>query len=230
MFPRVTEWLIDWTKCRMSCSRKAPRFSLLKRSFVQTRLETMLTFVVLAFLYTRQFYVLLFAVETNVLPAARDICTQFRLTQGNSIFHQMVLTFEQFLFVDVRSELEELAAVDLAGHCNDAKYNRMLSRDMISLTCTYTTASVAFYSALILVLLVPQLAYGIVAIIFDAPESDREISSELSSEDSNDVEKALVHSGSMPEDQLNILVRMQTRISELEDAIQQRPPSPQCKA
>lgn len=141
---------------------------------------TALTSLTMFLLYVRQMCVVKFAVITNVLPIARDLCTFRRWLRGESQFFgaaAAVFRFctHQFLVLDP-SELILTKGEDELGEgedfCNltetdpnfvqvatEPKYERMMWSNMLQVYETYPGSSYGITIALFFVIVFPQLIH-----------------------------------------------------------------------
>jgi len=107
-------------------------------------IEDMTTFIALSFLYLRQLFVVVFALKTKVLPAARDVCTMWRWQEGESQYLVLVAKIFSFLadkmsLVDTRYALDAITddMEEGTGHPCETKYRRMLRSDHVDLIKEY---------------------------------------------------------------------------------------------
>merc|ERR1712032_1471934 len=109
-FPRPLVWLVRWTKMpRITGNNR----SFLSRSFGYRKVELLVAFVIIYLVYRRQLYIVLFAMDTKALPAARDVCTQWRMQTGRSPFSWAYTMLQRCLVVSVEKELDILATATL---------------------------------------------------------------------------------------------------------------------
>jgi len=78
--------------------------------------------LVMLFVYTRQVFIVLFALETNTLPAARDLCSIWRSKNGEWIVDHMI-------FFDV----DQIVNWTASGICDDQKLAGMGILDMVEM-------------------------------------------------------------------------------------------------
>jgi len=122
----------------------AKRCSFLRRDKGFALVEDMTTFVALFVIYLRQLFVVAFALKTNVLPAARDVCTMWRWHEGESkymlLFAKMCLFFTDYLsLVDTQYGLDKLTEEmeERTEHPCETKYRRMMRSDAMELLHEY---------------------------------------------------------------------------------------------
>jgi len=116
-------WLVratTWRTLRM-------RSSFLRVGFGVRRLQTILSLLLLCVIYTRQLLVVLYAIRTNVLPAARDMCEELVLSKGTSVPSKMWDIFQSHMMVSMDVELNyTLSTTKLKEKCLQGDdYQRM---------------------------------------------------------------------------------------------------------
>lgn len=139
-----------------------------------------LTSLTIFLLYVRQMCVVQFAILTNVLPIARDLCTFRRWLNGEAHFFAAAAAIfrfcaHQFLVLDP-SELILHKGQDQLGEGEDfctvsetdphyidvatePKYKRMMFSDMVSVFQTYPASSYGITITLFLVIVFPQVIH-----------------------------------------------------------------------
>lgn len=125
--PRLVEfivWATTW-KCF------GFQHTFLRSGYGARRLSQASSIFVLAFVYCRQLFVVLQAVQTKILPVARDICTEYHMQVGSATWR----TFEKFLFVSIEDELYTKIHSNhtLRARCHD-EYRRLEWTDIVALT------------------------------------------------------------------------------------------------
>eukprot|EP00930_Biecheleria_cincta_P093126 TRINITY_DN8329_c0_g2_i1.p1 TRINITY_DN8329_c0_g2~~TRINITY_DN8329_c0_g2_i1.p1 ORF type:complete len:452 (+),score=90.18 TRINITY_DN8329_c0_g2_i1:71-1426(+) len=114
----------DWLRC-------------LRRGKGGRKAELALTLCFMTFVYMRQLFVILFALETNKLPMARDLCTEWRIMNGassssNFMSQALGVMFKAISFQSSQKYLDHLVKHKLDHDCDvDGKYRRMLPSDMM---------------------------------------------------------------------------------------------------
>lgn len=98
-------------------------------------LELLLTVFAMFIVYLRQIFLLLFALETNRLPVARDVCSMWRWEHGEAskfkpVARFIALALQQILVVDVRPQLEDIEIADLHDCSGDGEFGRMVLSDI----------------------------------------------------------------------------------------------------
>lgn len=145
----------------------------LHRGFGSRRLEGFVAFLILLIIYTRFTFIMAQAIDTGVLPAARDLCSQWHWHQGiyKSIIDRVVgkgfnmvvgLMARSGLFPwDVHAEINKLADPSSGGFCNgeDAIERLTLGQtaDLLNTHPGQITSTLIFFAAL---LLLPELVYS----------------------------------------------------------------------
>jgi len=97
--------------------------SFLRTGFGAARVETVTALILLCAIYTRQLFVVLYSVETNTLPAARDLCEEYKLMEENSMMWDV---FQGHMLVSMDAELRYAAQTSkLADRCMAGDLHRM---------------------------------------------------------------------------------------------------------
>jgi hypothetical protein len=117
-----------WVKALDSCS-------ILHRGRGGRSLELMLTVFAMFIVYLRQIFLLLFALETNRLPVARDVCSMWRWENGEAskfkpVARFIALALQKILVVDVRPQVEDLELTELHNCAGDGEFGRMVLSDI----------------------------------------------------------------------------------------------------
>lgn len=125
------------------------------------RVELVLAFCLLYYIYKRQLYIVLFAIDTNVLPVARDICTQWHLHMHDKT--NLIRFFERMLVADVDKQLQLVHTQRLHGECSqpDSKFHRMGDREVSEIQDKYLHVNMTFSVILICLLVVPQVMHAL---------------------------------------------------------------------
>lgn len=149
--------------------RIAPFFKFLHRGFGARRLENIVTSVVMVVLYMRQLFVVLHALDTGILPVARDICTFWRWEtgQGQNLLYMglfRILSQTSALFTwSIQDELARKADPAKGGMCT-TRMDRLQNVEIWRLVKEYPWAVTAVSLAAASLLVVPQLFYSTGAI------------------------------------------------------------------
>eukprot|EP00443_Scrippsiella_acuminata_P078150 CAMPEP_0115434704 /NCGR_PEP_ID=MMETSP0271-20121206/33282_1 /TAXON_ID=71861 /ORGANISM="Scrippsiella trochoidea, Strain CCMP3099" /LENGTH=379 /DNA_ID=CAMNT_0002860141 /DNA_START=56 /DNA_END=1196 /DNA_ORIENTATION=+ len=166
-FPGCVCWIIRWTKTRITGDR-----SLLCRGYGYRMCEKLTAFIVLYLIYRRQFYLVLFAVHTKVLPVARDLCTQWRLHAGKTLLSQIFVLAERSLVVSIDHALEEMGEV--SDKCDgDEKYHPMRVDDEQELWNEYWKSCIMFEMMFLCILVVPQISFVVMHSLFPEETAER---------------------------------------------------------
>jgi len=112
-------------------------------------------------LYARMISVVFYAYHTDVLPSARDVCTQWRWMthQGtNDIYFATVYRFfSNFMFVtNPQDDIVQRADPSVGGYCTD-EYHRMSLQEGFGVFQEYPVASVFSYLLLFTLTVGPRL-------------------------------------------------------------------------
>jgi len=116
----------------------------------------------------------LFAVDTNVLPVARDICTQWRLHEGKSIVAAAYVMLERFLVIDIEQELTEWAQLSSNGNCiGHGAYHSMKQSDKLRLWQDHWPLITVFHVAFGVLLVVTQIGFLLLHLVFPDSLAER---------------------------------------------------------
>jgi len=109
----------------------------------------------------------LYAIKTNVLPAARDVCSEYLWHRGLGVkhmwqylFHLLVTRAEQWLVVDVRNEIRENEFLQKNCTMNDPKFHRMSMEHISDMETEYSWITIPFSICLGVMFLGPHLLYA----------------------------------------------------------------------
>merc|ERR1719393_674625 len=124
------------------------------------QLELIATFGIVLLCYFRQLFVILFALETNMLPVARDVCTCYRYLNGDAQFLHKLSVLVSFwiqhgLVMDLTPEIKRQGH-DFCEH-NDA--DRMHNSQVLEMVHRYPLIVSACLVVLVVLLLLPQIGY-----------------------------------------------------------------------
>ncbi|CAE8617893.1 unnamed protein product [Polarella glacialis] len=135
----------------------------LRRGFGGQKTELIITFVAMLSIYIRQLFVVLFALKTNILPVARDVCSMYRWHHSAWYwldFKRSVV--EMVLRVvpgRITKQLTELASS--MGYCDEhdgLKFGRMKTSHTIALFKEYIEVCIPMIAAMIAILLAPAFS------------------------------------------------------------------------
>lgn len=199
MFPRVVDQLARWTRCSCFGARR----SFLSRNAGARRLEHVLSLLGIYFIFKRQFSILLYAIDTNVVPAARDICMMWRVQLAAGWRDYLAKSFDIFVIFDARSTLKYFVASKLNG-CQDPNLARMSFSDEIKIQYKYLLGSIMFSVCVGSLLILPQLAHSFHHFLLphiDAAYSDEEETVGIKvTVDENERKRSHSDSGQSPEE------------------------------
>jgi hypothetical protein len=134
-------------------------------------IEAFLASIVLFFLFTRQLFFTIFAYETNVLPAARDVCTLYRFLEGKATYFDQIGPMIRMLIVPVVNPWFDLKAETKKiihrlhhgkGVYDDeclpgGTYYRMVSSDKDEIWRIHKSSIIKVYAAMFVALFLPQI-------------------------------------------------------------------------
>eukprot|EP00928_Gymnodinium_smaydae_P022067 TRINITY_DN18654_c1_g1_i1.p1 TRINITY_DN18654_c1_g1~~TRINITY_DN18654_c1_g1_i1.p1 ORF type:complete len:490 (+),score=96.03 TRINITY_DN18654_c1_g1_i1:289-1758(+) len=138
------------------------RLTCLRRAESGRKIETLLSFTIMFLFYSRQFVVILYAFDTNVLPIARDVCTMWRWEMRKekwlSSVPSLYRIFEKYVLVmDIRDRLIEVGNWD--DICVTSKYDRMRGTDVARMIYEYPGECAAMLAILVTIFFAPQVIY-----------------------------------------------------------------------
>eukprot|EP00429_Kryptoperidinium_foliaceum_P006243 CAMPEP_0176024106 /NCGR_PEP_ID=MMETSP0120_2-20121206/11774_1 /TAXON_ID=160619 /ORGANISM="Kryptoperidinium foliaceum, Strain CCMP 1326" /LENGTH=508 /DNA_ID=CAMNT_0017357281 /DNA_START=51 /DNA_END=1577 /DNA_ORIENTATION=+ len=143
--------------------------SFLRVGFGSRRIQQIMSLLLLFAIYTRQLLVVLYAIDTNVLPAARDLCEELKLSQadGSTVLGRLWDLFGWLMLSNMDDELAYVAHHgDLQSRCDDGELARMKLSNIRPLAVKHWWEIVVFQAIMVGVLVLPSLAislYGFVA-------------------------------------------------------------------
>jgi len=130
----------------------------LRRAEQGRKIESFLAFAIAFVFYARQLTVVLFALDTNVLPSARDVCTLYRWDTGNEETPFMSFGFHvvlrHMLVMDMHKRLVEVGDI-----CQEESFDRMRLPDVKRILGDYPSICVGGMSILLTIFIAPQLIY-----------------------------------------------------------------------
>eukprot|EP00929_Paragymnodinium_shiwhaense_P023453 TRINITY_DN14672_c0_g1_i4.p1 TRINITY_DN14672_c0_g1~~TRINITY_DN14672_c0_g1_i4.p1 ORF type:complete len:543 (-),score=89.01 TRINITY_DN14672_c0_g1_i4:171-1763(-) len=155
LFPGLIKGLVE-----------SPLGLILRREGSARSLESVTTFLMMFLVYFQQLCVIVFAIHTNVLPIARDVCTMWRWQRGNAAFlkktAKIVVAFMQYgIFFDVDKELEKV--LDNTTLCEaepKGDHYRMVISDRKKMAREYPMAMFGGTFCIVALLILPQVFRG----------------------------------------------------------------------
>jgi len=143
-------------------------------------------------LFCRQFFVVLHAVDTLVLPAARDLCTEFQLNSDHTLAARVWRGVQPFMLVSFEDQLEN--RVDMQHQClgAEAPLRRMTVDTMLVLAHKYSHILVIFVASVGGVLFLPTLAQASQAWCAQEPQVPAEKEVEMIREEVAEMRQQLV--------------------------------------
>mmetsp|Transcript_102432 Transcript_102432/g.330454 ORF Transcript_102432/g.330454 Transcript_102432/m.330454 type:complete len:463 (-) Transcript_102432:96-1484(-) len=140
---------------------KIPNKSPLHRGQGARSIEMVLTFTILFIVYSRQLMVIFHALDSNIPPIARDVCTAWRWQQHKS-------EHARFVSLVFRGVMDHVVIVDPAPHVEkaaiglcDGRYNeRFRMDDSFRLLKLYPKATGGAIVALFVSIVVPQIFFS----------------------------------------------------------------------
>mmetsp|Transcript_115899 Transcript_115899/g.334709 ORF Transcript_115899/g.334709 Transcript_115899/m.334709 type:complete len:491 (+) Transcript_115899:70-1542(+) len=162
-FPFLFKMLVratTWTCCKM-------RTSFLRVGFGSMRVQQLFSLILLMAVYSRQLLVVIFAIDTNVLPAARDLCEEIKLEAGGGKTWASwgLKKLDSVLLVDMNVEVNFAAQHDsLRSRCFSGELERMKMPKIRSLVSEHWHEILGFTGLMVGLLVLPSLAialYGI---------------------------------------------------------------------
>lgn len=128
------------------------------------KFEALVSSFIMFLIYYRQLFVVVHAVDTNILPVARDICTLWRWQGGHErsmAGAAMLFRWLQsyFLLLDPTPEIDMKANPSMGGYCNES-FRRMQTSDDLLLVEKYPQQMVCGISAILVCLILPQVFYA----------------------------------------------------------------------
>ncbi|CAE8624498.1 unnamed protein product [Polarella glacialis] len=144
-------------------------FKILHRGHGARRFENCLTFVVIFLIYSRLLFICLLALDSGLLPAARDVCQQWKrhvsedwgdklLGAGFKLISHVFASLS-FFDVDFTDELNRMADPERGGYCTD-EYAEMDFSKAKDLLVKFQRVVISSMVTFTLLLLLPQLFYS----------------------------------------------------------------------
>jgi len=115
------------------------------------------------FVYLRQLFVVIHALDTDVLPVARDVCTFWRWQVGKEHSMHWLASFFRWveahvLITDPGAALETVADPAQGGYCH-SNYTRMVNSDVAVLAQKYPWQTACSIAVIVVFLVLPQVFY-----------------------------------------------------------------------
>lgn len=146
------------------------RCSFLRIECGVRRLAAVMSSGCMVVVYMQQMFVVTFALDTDVLPMARDVCTMWRWQQGEAlVLKKSALAFAFVIdhclfFLNLKEEADHVVQREFQGQCSsEDRYYRMTLSDRAALAAKYPGA--VFGSAVVIVclFLLPEFVYFLYA-------------------------------------------------------------------
>eukprot|EP00746_Dinoflagellata_sp_MGD_P021130 gnl/MRDRNA2_/MRDRNA2_149305_c0_seq1.p1 gnl/MRDRNA2_/MRDRNA2_149305_c0~~gnl/MRDRNA2_/MRDRNA2_149305_c0_seq1.p1 ORF type:complete len:451 (-),score=63.11 gnl/MRDRNA2_/MRDRNA2_149305_c0_seq1:30-1382(-) len=138
-------------------------FKFLHRGHGARKLEVVVTYLFIFWIYDRQLHVVVFALHTNILPVARDVCTLWRYQTGKVEFLHRIAAVVRWgmryiLVYDPEEDIMDRCDPDKGGYC-DEKYERMRNSDLQELWIKYPGLMWGGTIGIWLFFILPQIVY-----------------------------------------------------------------------
>mmetsp|Transcript_10850 Transcript_10850/g.19300 ORF Transcript_10850/g.19300 Transcript_10850/m.19300 type:complete len:449 (+) Transcript_10850:98-1444(+) len=138
------------------------RCPFIRRGSHGRKFEFSVALVIMLFIYTRQLLVFLYALETNVLPVARDVCAMWRWMHGKAYVpttgYLMMAMVRLMMVRDLEVEIGLLKSSVLEDKCGmDDTYGRMSEKETWMLCQNRPGQIIVFMVVLSSLLIVPQV-------------------------------------------------------------------------
>merc|ERR1711972_801583 len=173
---RIIQLIIKITTFRCCGINK----SFLCRSAGAHLVEKSLTLIVMFLVYRRQLMVALLALDTKVLPAARDICATWYWHESHVSWWRLV---QRMLIINLNEQVDLIVAEKFNGTCNMTRFRRMTRADQAAVQARHLTVTVSISLAIILVMVVPTMLHAVNGYFFrEASDADEVTNSEQVSE------------------------------------------------
>jgi len=131
-WPELTNLLIRWTHWKWAGEMFDSSRTFLSRGAGARRIETSVSLVLMYAIYKRQLLSLLLAIDTNILPAARDVCTYWRWHYGIGARNMLeylptiiLRLVEKMYIISASDQLKLSVEEKLQGHCMDPRFARL---------------------------------------------------------------------------------------------------------
>jgi len=181
--PELTNFIITWTHWGCVARICNANRTFLSRGAGARRMETSTSMVLMYIAYKRQLLMLLLAIDTNVLPAARVACAYWRVHFG--IGAQNMLQYlptlglqlvEKLYIISVSDQLKVATEEKLRGHCGDPKYAGVDGQHGI-IESKYRHVTLTFSVIMVVWLIGPSLWWVAHRCLFDAGHLSNAINS-----------------------------------------------------
>lgn len=143
---------------------KIPKFlQFLHRGYGARKFEVVVAYALIFLIYNRQLNVVVYALHTNVLPVARDVCTLWRYETGKVEFlHKTAAVIRwamrYMLLYDPQEDVTERCDPDKGGYC-DQKFERMRSSDVQEMWTHYPGLMWGGTIGIWVLFVLPQVVY-----------------------------------------------------------------------
>eukprot|EP00929_Paragymnodinium_shiwhaense_P012209 TRINITY_DN11898_c0_g1_i1.p1 TRINITY_DN11898_c0_g1~~TRINITY_DN11898_c0_g1_i1.p1 ORF type:complete len:507 (-),score=75.43 TRINITY_DN11898_c0_g1_i1:475-1995(-) len=178
------------------------------------QIELIVTFVGVLFLYSRQLFVIIYALHTNMLPVARDVCTCYRYLVGKAKLMEKTSIAVAFwlkhgLVMDATDTVKQIGE----DFCTD-ETDRMRVPEWEQMLETYPRYVTGGFALLFIFVFLPQLTYVSYDFIkkflylpIDAADASEDMSPTTVSEVKSSITYSKVKAGRM-KDEIEELKRM----------------------
>merc|ERR1719215_2464685 len=158
LFPGLVQFILRHTKCR-------GEHSILRCHHGARRIDRLVSFMLLVAIYMRHLFVTLFAIHTNILPAARELCGRWRWVLGlspQSWLFMLSELVENFVVFDLDTMTLDTIETRLQGQCNeDGDYHLMGWEDVKALAVVYPRVVGIFSIATFGLVILPTLVFAL---------------------------------------------------------------------
>jgi len=184
-FPFLFKMLVratTWTCCKM-------RTSFLRVGFGSMRVQQLFSLILLMAVYSRQLLVVIFAIDTNVLPAARDLCEEIKLEAGGGKTWASwgLKKLDSVLLVDMNVEVNFAANQnDLHDRCMGGDLDRMKLTQIKKVIATHWPQMLIVMGVLSALLVLPSVVIALYGIY--APKTSKAIVDEKQDEEIEDLQ------------------------------------------
>lgn len=149
---------------------KTPKFlRILKRGHGARKVEVICAYSLLFVIYFRQLNVIVYALHTDVLPVARDMCTFWRYQTGQAEHLKRIQVVVRWILANLlvmnpETEITEKCDPEITGkdgslgYCTP-KYERMRNSDMAEMWSLYPDVLLGGTAVIIVVFIIPQVGY-----------------------------------------------------------------------
>jgi len=195
---------IGWLK---TLTAKAP---YMRRGHGARNSEFFVVLIVMFLIYTHMLLVVLNAFQTNVLPAARDVCLMHRLMHGDDQYHWLewcvMGTLRIMMVRDLEEKIDRLSLDTLDDQCRENElYGRMSSSQQLSLIKDRPVEFAIFTTMFVILLILPQAMMPVMEHFFTP--ADKKPSSEYS---------PLIFTRSLEHVRFERMSTLETRLEKLE--------------